>query len=92
MFTGFGDYPQTNLRTCDDALAGKYRQWVEVLASRYQRREFVARKGQVLMFHGMLIHGGAPVTDAAATRSSMVINYFTRGANRSREVHGPFRW
>jgi hypothetical protein len=92
FFPGFADYPQTNLRTADAALAAAYERYVEEVAGRYPRREFVARKGQVLLWHGMLVHGGAPVLRPGASRKSMVVHYTVRGADRAREVRGPVRW
>jgi hypothetical protein len=92
FFPGFADYPQTNLRTADPDTFGRYQRWVDDLAPRYPRTEFCARKGQVLFWHGMLIHGGAPVTRPGASRKSMVLHYSVRGADRGREVHGPFNW
>jgi len=92
MFPEFDDYPQTNLRTADLARAERYQRWVDAQATRYQPHHFHARKGQVLFWHGQMIHGGAPVTRPGATRKSMVIHYSVRGADRGREVVGPFRW
>jgi phytanoyl-CoA hydroxylase len=92
FFPGFTDYPQTNLRTADDALAAAYQAYVDDVARRYPRHEFVARKGQVLLWHGMLVHGGAPVVRPGASRKSMVIHYAVRGADRAKEVRGPVRW
>jgi phytanoyl-CoA hydroxylase len=92
FFPEFTDYPQTNLRTADPETAARYHAWVDGLAARYERREFHARKGQVLLWHGMLIHCGAPVTRRGSSRKSMVIHYSLRGADRGREVHGPFNW
>jgi phytanoyl-CoA hydroxylase len=92
FFAGFTGYPQINLRTADDALAAAYEAYVEDVAHRYPRREFLARKGQVLLWHGMLVHGGAPVARPGASRKSMVIHYTVRGADRAKEVRGPVRW
>jgi phytanoyl-CoA hydroxylase len=92
MFPGFADYPQTNLRTADPATFGRYQDYVRDLAARFERHEFLARKGQVLLWHGMLIHGGAPVSRRGTSRKSMVIHYSVRGADRGREVQGPFNW
>ena len=61
FFPGFTDYPQTNLRTADAETTHGYHAYVDELAARHERFEFLARKGQVLLWHGMLIHGGAPV-------------------------------
>ncbi len=92
FFPGFADYPQTNLRTADDALAQAYEAYVGEVASRYPREEFRARKGQVLFWHGMLVHGGAPVLRPGSTRKSMVLHYTVRGADRAKEIRGPVRW
>jgi ectoine hydroxylase-related dioxygenase (phytanoyl-CoA dioxygenase family) len=92
MFPGFTDYPQTNLRTADAATRDAYQTWVDDVASRFPRHEFHARAGEVLLWHGMLVHGGAPVLRPDSTRKSMVLHYTVRGADRGREVRGPFNW
>jgi phytanoyl-CoA hydroxylase len=92
FFPGFADYPQTNLRTADERLAAAYEAYVEEVANRFPRHEFLARRGQVLLWHGMLVHGGAPVERPGATRKSMVLHYSVRGADRAKEVRGPVRW
>ncbi len=73
-------------------LAAAYEAYVDDVASRYPREEFIARKGQVLFWHGMLVHGGAPVLRPGSTRKSMVLHYTVRGADRAKEVRGPVRW
>ena len=45
---------------------------------RYPRHEFLARKGDVLLWHAMLVHGGGPIRQAGATRRSMAFHYFSR--------------
>jgi ectoine hydroxylase-related dioxygenase (phytanoyl-CoA dioxygenase family) len=92
MWPGFTDYPQTNLRTADGATSDAYQRWVDGLATHHPRREFLARKGQVLLWHGMLIHGGAPRLDPTLSRKSFVVHYTVPGADRVREVEGPFSW
>ena len=92
MFPGFPDYPQTNLRTADAETTRAYEAWVEAVAARHPRHEFLARKGDVLFWHGALLHGGAPVLRRGLSRKSMVIHYTVRGADRGREVRGPFNW
>ena len=92
LFPGFTDYPQTNLRTADGDTHRRYEEYVRGITARCERREFVARKGQVLFWHGMLVHGGAPVTRRGTTRKSMVLHYTVRGADRASEVQGPFNW
>ena len=92
MFPGFTDYPQTNLRTADPTLTAAYEAWVDEVAARHPPHEFLARKGDVLLWHGMLLHGGAPVRRPGSTRKSMVLHYTVSGADRGREVRGPFNW
>lgn len=92
FFPGFTDYPQTNLRTADAETALGYQAYVDDIARGFPRHEFLARKGQVLFWHGMLIHGGAPVARRGTSRKSMVLHYSVRGADRGGEVHGPFNW
>lgn len=92
FFSGFTDYPQTNLRTVDRDTAHRYQTYVDGVAKTYPRHEFTARKGQVLLWHGMLVHGGAPILRRGTSRKSMVIHYTVRGADRAREVRGPFNW
>jgi phytanoyl-CoA hydroxylase len=92
MFPGFTDYPQTNLRTADAETSRAYEAWVDGLAARHPPHQFLARKGDVLFWHGMLLHGGAPVLRRGVSRKSMAIHYTVRGADRGREVRGPFNW
>jgi ectoine hydroxylase-related dioxygenase (phytanoyl-CoA dioxygenase family) len=92
FFPGFAAYPQTNLRTADEALAAAYDAYVADVATAYPRREFLPRKGQVLLWHGMLVHGGAPVARPGTSRKSMVIHYTVPGADRAKEIQGPVRW
>ena len=92
LFPGFTNYPQTNLRTAGDEDFGAYQRYVASAAERFEPHEFIARRGQVLLWHGGLIHGGAVIRRRGSTRKSMVIHYSVRGADKAREVTGPFRW
>lgn len=38
-------------------------------------KHFIARKGEVLLWHSNLIHGGAPIEDARLSRNSMACHY-----------------
>ena len=78
--------------TADDPMTRAYQDYVDGIARRFERREFWARKGQVLFWHGMLIHGGAAVARRGVSRKSMVLHYSVRGADVAREVQGPFNW
>ena len=58
-----------------------YEDWVERQISErgLQREVFPARKGDVLIWHGNLLHGGLPHVDMTRTRKSMVVHYFEEG-------------
>ena len=49
-------------------------------------KQFLARRGEVLIWHSALMHGGAQPADELRTRKSFVIHYSTRSTQRSREV------
>ena len=49
----------------------------EVVAdSGLEKEYFYAEKGDVLVWHANLLHGGMPITQPNATRKSMVAHYF----------------
>ena len=43
-----------------------------------QKQVFLARKGDVFIWHANLMHGGEPHRDPAQTRKSMVFHYFSQ--------------
>jgi ectoine hydroxylase len=52
----------------------------------YSRKEFLARKGDVLIWHANLIHGGAPILDKSKTRKSMVVHYYATDVIKYHEI------
>jgi len=42
----------------------------------FEKEHFYAKKGDVLLWHANLIHGGSPIKEAGSTRHSMVSHYF----------------
>lgn len=44
-----------------------------------QKHTFTAKKGDVLIWHANLLHGGNPQIDPKRTRKSMVLHYFKSG-------------
>ncbi|MBX2891244.1 MAG: phytanoyl-CoA dioxygenase family protein [Saprospiraceae bacterium] len=44
-----------------------------------QKQLFLARRGDVLIWHANLLHGGSPINKPGATRRSMVCHYFAEG-------------
>jgi ectoine hydroxylase-related dioxygenase (phytanoyl-CoA dioxygenase family) len=62
-------------------------EWLGELAARlehdgFDRVTFLPRKGDLLIWHANLVHGGSPVSDPAATRRSLVGHYLTKSVRR----------
>ncbi len=61
------------------------RQWLERIA-------LPVKKGDAILTHGLLVHGGDKIRDRSLTRYSSVIHYTVPGGDRMHEVEGPFNW
>ena len=59
---------------------------VQIRLRGLKQRKFLARKGDVLVFHADLVHGGCPVRDAGRTRGSLICQYFGESDCRAREL------
>jgi len=57
----------------------------ELRRSGLASHEFLAKRGDVLVWHSALMHGGAHVSDETKTRKSFVIHYSTLAAQKTRE-------
>ena len=44
-----------------------------------ETKTFVARKGDVLIWHGELMHGGVPIQDPTRTRKSLIAHLMPLG-------------
>ena len=56
----------------EEMIAGK------IAAKGIQKKIFTAQKGDLLVWHANLFHGGEPHTDKTLTRKSMVLHYFKK--------------
>lgn len=93
MWEGFKNYPQTQLRTCTKPENEAYHKWTQTEAEKhYPRKEFIAKKGQVLLWHGGLVHGGSAIKRKGLTRKSFVTHYLVDGVDHTPHVKGPFNW
>ncbi len=92
MFERFDGYPLTNLRTASPEVSAAYRAHVGRDADAYEPETFLARKGDVLFWHGMLIHGGEPIRHPDLTRRSYVVHFIPAGADVADRVTGPTNW
>ena len=92
LFAEFSNYPQTNRRTSDPERSKRYDEYVVGLAKRFEKHELLIRKGDVMFWHPMLIHGGCPRLDRLATRKSFVLHVIAEGCDVGGRVKGPFNW
>ncbi|HEX3463927.1 MAG TPA: phytanoyl-CoA dioxygenase family protein [Candidatus Elarobacter sp.] len=63
------------------AYAERYEPRIAALIAEHhlEPRTFTARKGDVLMWHANILHGGAPRARAGSSRRALVCHYFARG-------------
>jgi ectoine hydroxylase len=57
-----------------------------IVKNNLQKQELIARKGDVLIWHANLIHGGAPIRNTALTRKSMVVHYYADDVIKYHEI------
>jgi ectoine hydroxylase-related dioxygenase (phytanoyl-CoA dioxygenase family) len=51
-----------------------------------EKKVFLAKKGDVFIWHANLIHGGMPIIDHSLTRKSMVIHYYAKDVIKYHEI------
>jgi ectoine hydroxylase-related dioxygenase (phytanoyl-CoA dioxygenase family) len=57
-----------------------------VAQKNFTHKEFLAQKGDVLIWHANLVHGGAPILDKNRTRKSMVVHYYANDVIKYHEI------
>jgi ectoine hydroxylase len=57
-----------------------------LLKSDFEKKIFLPKKGDVLIWHANLIHGGMPVINPALTRKSMVVHYYAKDVIKYHEI------
>lgn len=62
-------------------------EWLAEIAARLERDglervTFLPRRGDLMIWHANLVHGGLPVSDPGATRRSLVAHYLTKSVRR----------
>jgi hypothetical protein len=78
-YTLTSDYPSGNTAWTIGAESNRrYEDKIEeiIRENSLQKQHFHAKKGDVLIWHANLIHGGEAIRDAGTTRKSMVAHYF----------------
>jgi phytanoyl-CoA hydroxylase len=79
--------PELLLYGTDKANSGNYEEYGRILNTTLQMCEerglkienFMAKKGDVLIWHADLMHGGAPIQDPRRTRKSLVAHFMPLG-------------
>jgi len=66
----------------------KYEAAIDELIKRnnFPKVEFHAKKGDVLLWHANLLHGGSKIINPELTRKSMVLHFFARDVIRYHEI------
>jgi ectoine hydroxylase-related dioxygenase (phytanoyl-CoA dioxygenase family) len=83
---GSGDYTYDPSRhSAADVAAAMAFYSAELERSGLPVHQFNATRGEVLIWHSALMHGGSAPVDEHRTRKSFVVHYSTRSSQRSRE-------
>ncbi len=75
------DYPSGNTRfTIGDHSNRRYEDKIEALIEQHGLRQqlFLARRGDLLIWHANLLHGGSAIARPGATRRSFVCHYYAQ--------------
>jgi len=69
---------KTDSRTSSYSDYIEYEDFIEKIvdANKFEKKKFLAKKGDVLIWSSNIIHGGSPVTKEGTTRWSQVTHYF----------------
>ena len=57
-----------------------------ILKHGFEKKIFLAKKGDLFIWHANLIHGGLPVNDIHSTRKSMVVHYYAKDVINYHEI------
>lgn len=57
-----------------------------ILKKNFEKKIFLAKKGDAFIWHANLVHGGSPVMDSSLTRKSMVIHYYAKDVIKYHEI------
>ncbi|MBK8557108.1 MAG: phytanoyl-CoA dioxygenase family protein [Lewinellaceae bacterium] len=77
-----GDYPSGNTAwTIGEESNRRFEDRIEQLIQEHQLQPqpFLAKRGDVLVWHANLLHGGSPIRKEGSTRRSLVCHYFAEG-------------
>jgi phytanoyl-CoA hydroxylase len=89
---GFFDWGEGSIlasRNAPDSLFESYKQHIQSLIEEngFHPSIFLPKKGDVLIWHGALIHGGTPMANPSLTRRSFVCHYTSVGSHKKMQHH-----
>jgi len=58
----------------------------QITENQLEKKIFLAKKGDLLIWHANLLHGGLPVAKPELTRKSMVIHYYAKDVIKYHEI------
>ena len=58
----------------------------EIEQHHLKKEYFLAKKGDLFIWHANLLHGGEPILKKGATRKSMVVHYFAEDVIKYHEL------
>lgn len=58
----------------------------QISENKFPKKEFHAKKGDILIWHANLLHGGAPIIDKHSTRKSMVMHYYAKDVIKYHDI------
>jgi len=58
----------------------------EIKQTSFESKQFLAKKGDVLIWHANLLHGGTAILDEQRTRKSMVVHYYGKDVIKYHEI------
>lgn len=92
MWSGWNNYPQTNLRTCHLDYRAKEEAYLKSTLGQFELLSLPVNKGDAIVTHGLLLHTGEKIQDRSLTRYSSVIHYTVPGGDKTLEIQGPCNW
>lgn len=93
MWPGFGNYPQTNYRTCPPSAYEGVENYLREQVVGMPRVVLPVKKGDAIFLNGLVVHEAEKVRRRGEyTRFSIVLHYTAPGVNRFDEVEGPFNY
>lgn len=83
--TGLPVYDPVHLSDADVRAAMDFYE-TERVQAKLSVKQFLARRGEVFIWHSALMHGGAPPANEQRTRKSLAVHYSTMSTHKTRET------